>query len=44
VFYYESIDQLETVYFIMFLICSGAYLRAGLVMHLLAPRMKQVEI
>jgi len=42
--YYESMDQLETAYFIMFLICGGAYLLAWLVMHLLAPRMKQVEI
>ena len=42
--YYESINQLETAYFIMFLICGGAYLLAWFVMHLLAPRMKQVEI
>jgi len=42
--YYESINQLETAYFIMFLICGGAYLLAWVIMHLLAPRMKQVEI
>jgi len=42
--YYESINQLETAYFIMFLICGGAYLLAWGIMHLLAPRMKQVEI
>lgn len=42
--YYESINQLETAYFIMFLICGGAYLLAWLVMHLLAPRLKQVEV
>jgi len=42
--YYESINQLETAYFIMFLICGGAYLLTWFVMHLLALRMKQVEI
>lgn len=42
--YYESINQLETGYFIMFLICGGAYLSAWLVMHLLVPRMKPVEV
>jgi ACS family hexuronate transporter-like MFS transporter len=42
--YYESINQLETGYFIMFLICGGAYLVAWLIMHLLVPRMKPVEL
>jgi ACS family hexuronate transporter-like MFS transporter len=42
--YYESINQLETAYFIMFLICGGAYLVAWMIMHLLVPRMKPVEI
>ncbi|WP_400193001.1 MFS transporter [Hymenobacter sp. B81] len=42
--YYESINQLETAYFIMFLICGGAYLLAWGLMHLLAPRMKQIEL
>jgi ACS family hexuronate transporter-like MFS transporter len=42
--YYESINQLETGYFIMFLICGGAYLLAWLIMHLLVPRMKPVEL
>jgi MFS transporter, ACS family, hexuronate transporter len=42
--YYESINQLETAYFIMFLICGGAYLLAWLIMHILVPRMKPVNI
>ncbi|WP_229743155.1 MFS transporter [Hymenobacter qilianensis] len=42
--YYESINQLETAYFIMFLICGGAYLLAWVLMHFLAPRMKQISL
>ncbi|GAB2957125.1 MFS transporter [Hymenobacter coalescens] len=42
--YYESIGQKETAYFIMFLICGGAYLLAWVLMHFLAPRMKQIDI
>lgn len=42
--YYASIGQKETAYFIMFLICGGAYLVAWLLMHLLAPRMKQISL
>ena len=42
--YYESINQLETGYFIMFLICGGAYLLAWGIMHLLVPRMKPIEL
>ncbi|MDB5261282.1 MAG: major facilitator transporter [Adhaeribacter sp.] len=42
--YYESINQLETAYFIMFLICGGAYLLAWFIMHTLVPRMKPVNI
>jgi ACS family hexuronate transporter-like MFS transporter len=42
--YYESINQLETAYFIMFWICGGAYLLAWLIMHVLVPRMKPVNL
>ncbi|SFQ41254.1 MFS transporter [Hymenobacter arizonensis] len=42
--YYESIGQLETAYFIMFLICGGAYLLAWVLMHFLAPNMKQINL
>lgn len=42
--YYRSINQIETAYFIMFLICGFAYLLAWLIMHLLVPKMKKIEI
>ncbi|WP_426058842.1 MFS transporter [Hymenobacter sp. B1770] len=42
--YYENIGQLETAYFIMFLICGGAYLLAWVLMHFLAPNMKQINL
>ena len=42
--YYESLGQLETAYFIMFWICGGAYLLAWLLMHLLVPRSKPLEL
>jgi MFS transporter, ACS family, hexuronate transporter len=42
--YYEKIGQIETAYFIMFLICGGAYLFAWLIMHLLVPKMNKIEL
>lgn len=42
--YYRSINQIETAYFIMFLICGGAYLLAWLIMHILVPKMNKVEL
>lgn len=42
--YYTKIGQIETGYFIMFCICGGAYLLAWLIMHILVPRMKKVEL
>ncbi|OUJ71608.1 MFS transporter [Hymenobacter crusticola] len=42
--YYESINQLDKAYFIMFLICGGAYLVAWLIMHFLVPRMKPINL
>ena len=41
--YYESIGQLNKAYFIMFLICGGAYLSAWLLMQFFAPHMKMVR-
>ncbi len=40
--YYREIGQIETAYFIMFLICGAAYLLAWLIMHLLVPKMNKV--
>lgn len=42
--YYESIHKINTAYFIMFLICGAAYLSAWLIMHVLVPKMKKVEV
>lgn len=42
--YYESIGQIQTGYFIMFLICGAAYLCAWLIMHFLVPKMKRIEL
>lgn len=42
--YYTKIGQIQTGYFIMFCICGAAYLTAWIVMHLLVPTAKPVEI
>lgn len=42
--YYESIGDINTGYFIMFLICGGAYLSGWCIMHLLVPKFKKVEL
>ena len=38
--HYASIGRIETGYFIMFLICGGAYLLAWFIMQLMVPRSK----
>ena len=42
--YYRSINKIEVAYYIMFGVCSGAYLIAWLVMHILVPKMARVEL
>ncbi len=42
--HYRAIGQIETAYFIMFLICGGAYLLAWLIMHFLVPKMNKVVL
>jgi ACS family hexuronate transporter-like MFS transporter len=42
--YYRSIHQIETAYYIMFVVCGGAYILAWLIMHLLVPRMDSVHL
>lgn len=42
--YYRSINKIEVAYYIMFGVCSGAYLIAWLVMHFLVPKMTRVEL
>ncbi len=40
--YYRSINQIETAYYIMFLVCGFSYLFAWLIMHLLVPKVKVI--
>jgi len=42
--YYRSIGQIETAYYIMFIICGSAYLIAWSIMHFLVPKMQRVNI
>jgi MFS transporter, ACS family, hexuronate transporter len=42
--HYRAIHQIETAYYIMFSICASAYLFAWVIMHLLVPRMKRIEL
>jgi ACS family hexuronate transporter-like MFS transporter len=41
--HYKTAGNLQTGYFIMFIICGCAYLTAWFVMHLLVPKMKPVN-
>lgn len=41
--YYRSLGKIEIAYYIMFAVCSGAYLLAWLIMHVLVPKMKRIE-
>ena len=42
--HYKALGEIETGYYIMFFVCGSLYLIAWLLMHLLAPKMKQVPI
>lgn len=42
--HYREIGQIETAYFIMFLICSAAYLLAWTIMHFLVPKMQPIKM
>ena len=42
--YYRSIGQIETAYYIMFIICGSAYLIAWSIMHFLVPKMERVNV
>ncbi|GAB3634966.1 MFS transporter [Hymenobacter arcticus] len=42
--HYEAIGQLDKAYFIMFLICGGAYLLAWVIMFALVPRMEPIQL
>ncbi|MDQ2718653.1 MAG: MFS transporter [Bacteroidota bacterium] len=42
--YYRSIGKIETAYYIMFAVCAGAYLLAWVLMNLLVPKMKPLNL
>jgi MFS transporter, ACS family, hexuronate transporter len=42
--YYRSIGKINTAYYIMFAICAGAYLLAWVIMQLLVPKMKPLDL
>ena len=42
--HYRAIGQIETAYYIMFIICGSAYLIAWSIMHFLVPRMERVNV
>ena len=42
--HYRSINQIETAYYIMFIICGSAYLLAWVIMHFLVPKMKRIQV
>jgi ACS family hexuronate transporter-like MFS transporter len=42
--HYRAIGQIETAYYIMFIVCGSAYLSAWLIMHLLIGKKKVVVV
>jgi ACS family hexuronate transporter-like MFS transporter len=42
--HYRAIGQIEVAYYIMFFVCGAAYLSAWLIMHLLVPKMKRIDL
>jgi MFS transporter, ACS family, hexuronate transporter len=42
--HYRAIGEIETAYYIMFIICGSAYLFAWLLIHLLVPKMEPVKV
>ncbi len=42
--HFKALNNIEMGYYIMFIICGSAYLVAWVVMNLLAPKMKRVEL
>jgi ACS family hexuronate transporter-like MFS transporter len=42
--HFKNLGKIETGYLIMFIFCGMAYLIAWLIMHVLVPKMKRVEV
>ena len=42
--HFKALGKLETGYYIMFFICGSAYILAWVIMHLLVPKMKSIQV
>jgi ACS family hexuronate transporter-like MFS transporter len=42
--HFKALGNIEAGYYIMFIICGIAYMLAWMVMHLLVPKMKPIEL
>ncbi len=42
--HYKALGHIQTGYYIMFFFCGGAYLLAWVIMRLLVPKMKQIDL
>jgi ACS family hexuronate transporter-like MFS transporter len=42
--HYRAIHHIEIAYYIMFAVCGGTYLLAWVIMHILVPKMKPVDL
>lgn len=42
--HFKVLGNLETGYYIMFIVCGSAYLLAWVLMHFLAPKMKRIDL
>jgi ACS family hexuronate transporter-like MFS transporter len=42
--HYRAVHHIEIAYYIMFAVCGGAYLLAWVIMHMLVPKMKPVDL
>lgn len=42
--HFREIGQIETAYYIMFVICGSAYLVSWLIMHVLVPKMERIKL
>lgn len=42
--HYRAIHHIEIAYYIMFFVCGGAYILAWLIMHVLVPKMKPIQL
>jgi ACS family hexuronate transporter-like MFS transporter len=41
--YYKALGNINTGYYVMFIVCGSAYLVAWVIFNILAPKMKQVN-